>query len=85
MSEPDRPPERRRPHYGAIALLVLGLLILVPSGLCTGFMTIGPLIGTIFGAGNPDTDIIQMGLMLGGPFVLLGAFLTWLGYTLNRR
>jgi hypothetical protein len=48
-------------------------------------MTIGPLIGAIFGSGSPDTDFIQMGLTFGGPFVLLGAFLTWLGYTLNRR
>jgi|HubBroStandDraft_2_1064218.scaffolds.fasta_scaffold1238120_2 hypothetical protein len=92
MSEPEVRPERgseqQPPRRGcaATALIVVGLLILIPSGLCTGFMTIGPLVATIFGSKRyAPTDMVQIALAIGGPFVVLGAVLTWIGFTMRRR
>ena len=86
---PERLPEQRPPGRGcaATAIIVLGLLILIPSGLCTGFMTIIPLLGAIFGpqGWTNSIDTIEMALIIGGPFVILGGFLTWLGFRLGRR
>jgi hypothetical protein len=92
MSEPEVRPERRpepqppRRGCAATALIVVGLLILIPSGLCTGFMTIGPLVAAIFGSKQyASTDMVQIALMIGGPFVLVGGVLTWIGFAMRRR
>ena len=92
MSEPtirpERRPEQQPPRRGcaATALIVIGLLILIPSGLCTGFMTIVPLVAAIFNSKQyASTDMVQIALMIGGPFVVLGAVLTWIGFTMRRR
>jgi hypothetical protein len=80
-------PERRGGGFGAIALLILGLLILIPSGLCTGIMTIYPLLSALRGPnGGPiPTDFIGLALTIGLPFVLIGGLLTWLGIKRMRR
>lgn len=82
MSQPPnpRPP---RPLLGAIALAVLGLVILIPSGLCTaamGITAIGSMFSQFGGVGAGISGVV-MTLMLGGPFVALGVFLI---YTAGR-
>lgn len=83
MPEPDR---KRGGRAGAIAVLVIGLLILIPSGLCTGIFT----IYTIMMAFNTShhgsaADFFGLVLTFGGPFVLIGGLLTWLGVRMLRR
>jgi hypothetical protein len=82
----SQPPEQKPPPprwtLGAVALIVLGLLILIPSGLCTAAMGIAS-IGSLFSSFGGFSSAI-MGLfgtlILGGPFVALGAFLIYTGW-----
>jgi hypothetical protein len=85
MTEP--PPTPKPKGAGCIggAVLVLGLLILIPSGLCTGTMAILALLGQMSQSRSGAIDVIVMSLMMYGPFVLIGGFLTWLGIRLRRR
>jgi hypothetical protein len=76
---PARP--RKRWTFGAVALVALGLLILVPSGLCTG---IGGLVA--FGEGGEGLRVIlPMVLMFGVPAILLGWLFVWLGLRQRRQ
>jgi hypothetical protein len=86
MTEPG---QTERPHWtaGSVALIVIGLLILIPSGLCTTIIGIGSVIGMLayqrenlvmLLVGLPGTLI--MPLLIGGPFMALGAFLIHLGW-----
>ena len=72
MSQPEN---EKRPGAtaGSIALLVVGLLILVPSGLCTAFF---------MSAGNQMEGVA---LIFGGPFIVLGGWLVWLGIRKMRK
>jgi len=74
----------RRNAAGGIALLVLGLVILVPSGLCTGIMAVGAIINMIrFPA--TSMSLLPMVLIFGGPFVAGGGALVWQGIKRLRR
>ncbi|HEY1613195.1 MAG TPA: hypothetical protein VGF97_05810 [Rhizomicrobium sp.] len=77
LPEPVPPPRRTA---GAIALIVIGLLILIPSGLCTSIFMGGAFLDTFFSSQNSSAmgDAIPA-LIIGGPFVAIGAFLVWLG------
>lgn len=72
MSQPENH-KRAGASAGSIAQLVIGLLILVPSGLCTAFF---------MSAGNQMEGIA---LIIGGPFVLLGGWLVSLGVRKMRK
>jgi hypothetical protein len=73
MEPPKRAPTAA-PSIGAgIAFLVLGLVVFVPSGLCTGTM----LVGGIF-SGNLNAIVVP--LVIGGPFMWGGGTLLWLGF-----
>jgi len=65
---------------GTIVLLVLGLLVLVPSGLCTGYFGIAG-IAMSFDAHDPGYGPLFIGaaLILGGPFVAGGIAMLWIG------
>lgn len=78
-------PERRGSGFAAIALIVVGLLILIPSGLCTGAMAIFSLQGALSGRGSSVIGVAGMVLAIGGPFVAIGGVLTWLGFRMRRR
>jgi hypothetical protein len=68
----------------AITLVVIGLLILVPSGLCTGAFGIGVLLD--FGNGHGYEVIMLVGvLLIGSPFIVLGALLIRTGLRERRR
>jgi len=53
------------------ALFVVGMLILVPSGLCTGTM-----VSIMLAQGGGA--MIAMPLLIGGPFVAAGSLFLWL-------
>jgi hypothetical protein len=76
MPDPDR-----RPSLAAtIALLVIGLLILIPSGLCTGFFALAAIVQAIQYPGRIiDSGFLSLILAIGGPLVLLGGFMVWRG------
>jgi len=80
MNEPQPTPQRRW-TASAIALLVFGLVILVPSGLCTAYLGV---MGIFFG-GNDMADVLTMALFYGGPFVLIGGILVWLAFRVRKQ
>ena len=81
MPEPDR---KRSGRAGAIAVLVIGLLILIPSGLCTGIFTLYAIKSAMVSPSH-TTDFFGLVLTIGGPFLLIGGLLTWLGVRMLRR
>ena len=78
---PPAPPPHRGPPVLAIILLVLGIPILALSGTCTTVFSVS------FLAGGQDQFInsLALPLLFGGPFVALGALLTWAGWRSLRR
>jgi len=76
-------PERKKPHWPGIgiALFVIGLLIVVPSGLCT---TLG-LLFAVSPYGMQDPSILVMVLAIGGGPMAVGALLVWAGWKTRRR
>ena len=73
-------PARRPSLAGTIALLVIGLLILIPSGLCTGFFALAPIVARIMNPGSgPIDSVFGLALVIGSPFILLGGFMVWRG------
>ncbi len=67
----------KRNVAGGIALLIIGLVILVPSGLCTGVMA-GAAVFSMFGRGA-SIGLLVPALIFGGPFVAAGSVLVWQG------
>ena len=81
------PPPRADTLGGTIVLLVLGTLVLVPSGLCTGYFGIAGFTAMI---GKTDTQGLGQlfffgALILGGPFVVAGTAMLWIGIRRWRR
>ena len=78
------PPQGTRPRWTAIsvAILILGLLILIPSGLCTALLG-----GSIIAEGLPNGDLsgIPIVLLYGGPPIAMGAALVWAALKARRR
>ena len=71
MTPPD-PAPRPRITAGSIALICIGLLIFVPSGLCTA---------VVVTMGGPA----EAALVIGGPFIAIGWLLVWWGLGRDRR
>ncbi len=90
MSDTDQPqgPIDPRPPArwtgAAVALVVIGLLILIPSGLCTSAFGVAGLLGAL-GSSGGDISLLPMALIVGGPFVVLGALLVRTGLRERRR
>ena len=82
-------PDAEKPKRTAsgIALLVIGMLIFVPSGLCTGIMAGNALVTTIDMLGQPDRTFspwlllqrIPSVLLIGAPFIIAGFFIICAG------
>jgi hypothetical protein len=68
---------------GAIALVMLGLVILVPSGLCTGVFAFGPMIQSMLHPGRyphgGTSPALGLAFIFGGPFLLAGGSLLYAG------
>ena len=79
VSQPD-PQKDGRLHWTfiSVALFVIGLLILVPSGLCTAF---GGILTIIEG----DPSSVLLVLLFGGLPMAVGALLVWAGLKARSR
>ena len=69
MTQPEQPP-RRHWTAGAVALVVIGLLILVPSGLCTAVIG-GISISEMFSADSSNESWSE--LLMDQEIVLMSA------------
>ena len=80
MSDPGGPGANTGHSLGArrgcgLALFILGVLVLVPSGLCSGILLLSVLSGSL-------RDVLGgawMVLLIGGPFILVGGALVFVG------
>jgi hypothetical protein len=80
MENPDPAPKKSGSIAAGIALVVCGLVVLVPSGLCTGLFFFGALINTILHPAHSDGGVmVLISLAVGGPFVAGGGALLWFG------
>lgn len=73
-------------HWTALAItvFVIGLLILVPSGLCTGIFGIGMAVDAFNGDGF-DSGILVEILLIGGIPMAIGYGLVRAGLSLRKR
>ena len=81
---PQTPTSTRRWTFISIALFVLGLLILVPSGLCT--VLFGGMI--LVEPGGSPGELLSIGLMVlmfGVVPMAAGALLVWAGLKARPR
>jgi hypothetical protein len=76
-----QPPPRRRWSAAAIALLVVGLLILIPSGLCTGVFAI-PMLADW---SSEATSYLLVVLVYGGPFIAIGTALVVAAFAVRPK
>ncbi len=85
MSEPNpsKIDQGTHPRWtaGAVALFAIGLLVLVPSGLCTGI--IGIL--SLFDGATDFGEFLVIVLPVGGVPMVMGAALVYAGLKLRRR
>ena len=74
MSLPDPPAKRHYSAAGTAALLIIGLLFLIPSGICTGVFGAGALLEAFTSPHNASDSLsmIFMALLFGGPFITVG-------------
>ena len=89
MSQVENPPPPPPPNSGcgAVALMVIGAMILIPSGLCTAIMGIGAIVDLNAGIDRFESDLGDV-----WPFALLiigaaaaGAAMIWAGIRIQRR
>jgi hypothetical protein len=92
MERPSPTPEPGGSIFAAIALLVVGLVVFVPSGLCTGTFFFGPIVQAVeHPAQGTNFFLSGVALVVGGPFVLGGFAMirsgakTLIAYFGNRR
>ena len=84
--QPDAPP----PASGgcaAVALIVIGALILLPTGLCTAILGVGAVVEMFYSPQNLTADLSDMG---GYAFMIvvaavIGFFLIRAGLAMQRR
>jgi hypothetical protein len=70
MSDAPQTPSKPKWTGAAITFMAIGLLIFIPSGLCTSVFGIGALLS---GSSNgPDFSFLIMALVIGGIPMLIG-------------
>ena len=80
MDDPDPPRTPAGSVAGAIAMVVIGLVIFIPSGLCTSVLGGGALVQMFIRPGSSEgIAVLTMALATGGPFVGGGFALIWYG------
>lgn len=87
---PDPAPERIYSSGGIAALIVIGLLLLIPSGLCSGALGVMAIWASITQPGNTGDAIstLPMVVIVGGPFIIGGGAMVITGIRrarANRR
>ena len=87
MSQSDVPPPKRHWTAAAVVVFVLGLLFLVPSGLCTAAMGVLGLFAMFESPSEAAGGLLTLvySLMVGLPFLGIGAGLVWLALRLRRK
>jgi hypothetical protein len=87
MSQDPPPKDAKSPAKTNIALLVIGLVVLVPSTLCTVPM-VGMMAGSLFSADSQSRMLAQafvvMFLLFGGGTMALSAWLVYLALPRRR-
>jgi hypothetical protein len=91
MSSPDPDPQAAQPHAAAgcwaVALILVGGLIALVSGLCAGASIVGGVLDLMEGAA-PLQNILQLALMyllVSAPFLAGGIALIVWGIRIQRR
>ncbi len=81
---PPSPPGK--PHWsaGAVALVVIGLLILIPSGLCTGIFGVGAIYDMVTSSSSEGFSILLEALMFGGIPLVIGGLLVFAGFKMRK-
>lgn len=81
MSQPGPSPKRQYSAAGTAALLIIGLLFLIPSGLCTGIFGGGALLDAFTSPHNISDalSMLLMALLFGGPFITVGGVMVLIG------
>ncbi|MFL5237507.1 MAG: hypothetical protein ACJ8EL_07875 [Rhizomicrobium sp.] len=89
MYDPNTAPppklSARRWTAGAVAVLVIGLLILIPSGLCTGIFGVGALYGMIAGPSNQRFSLLLEVLTIGTLPLAIGGGLVFLAFKMRKK
>ena len=75
------PPEPTHSTAGIVALIVIGLLLLIPSGLCTAVLGGGAIWETFANPQNAGDllNTLPMVLIVAGPFVVGGGAMLVVG------
>ena len=68
-----------------MALIVIGLLILIPSGLCTAIFGGATFMSAITGSTESALNDLPEILLFGGPFIVVGLLLFLAGRAMRRR
>ena len=81
MSQPEPSAKRQYNAAGTAALLIIGLLFLLPSGLCTGIFGGGAIVDALLHPANvrDSLSILLMAAVIGGPFIAIGGVMVWFG------
>ncbi len=69
----------------AVALVTIGALILIPSGLCTGAFGVGAAYEAATGSASDGLDLLTMAIVVGGPFIAAGVALILTGRSIAKR
>lgn len=79
-------PAGRKRQWGALSvtLMVIGLLILIPSGLCTGIFGIGALYDMFTSSSDEGLSILMEALPIGGIPLAIGGILVYAGFQARR-
>jgi 4-hydroxybenzoate polyprenyltransferase len=90
MAQPDPPAGKpRRAHWTivSVALIILGLLVVLPSGLCVGTGIVGLIYVLIFERAQASDALPAVGMMLiiGAPFLAGGIAMILSGWKARRR
>ena len=85
---PPRPsPAGPKRRWGALAvtLLAIGLLILIPSGLCTGILGVGAIYEMITEPASSDgMSVLSAALMVGGIPIAIGVVLVLVAFAARK-
>jgi hypothetical protein len=81
------PVPARKPHWTALAitLLVIGLMIAIPSGLCTGVFGVGAIYDMMSSSSSKGAGILMTALMVGGIPLAIGIGLVAVAFSLRKN
>jgi len=81
---PASPPKRHWTGF-AITLLTIGVLILIPSGLCTGIFGVGALYDMVTSSPGEGGAILAEALLIGGIPIAIGGLLVFAGFKARKK